>query len=74
MARKTLLETQSGHLTAPERVANGIQMIAVCNKDTNADQTSIRESVQDDLMRDRLEVQAKQMYKDLRSTAVVERR
>ena len=72
-ARGTLEQTAKGHLTAPERVPEGIQMIAVCGKDDESDTTSLRDTVRADLLVERLSKEADRLYQDLRKTAVVER-
>ncbi len=72
-ARKALEQTPNGHLTTPERSANGVQMYAVCGKDQD-DKTTIRDSVRADLITDRLSSIGDRMYKELRATAVVEKR
>lgn len=72
-ARKSLEATPNGHLTAPERIASGVQMIAVCGKDQD-DRTTIRDNIQADLLADRLTAIGDKMYKALRAKAVVEKR
>ena len=72
-ARKALEQTPNGHLTPPERSASGVQMYAVCGKDQD-DRTTIRDSVRADLTADRLSSIGDRMYKDLRATAVIEKR
>ncbi len=71
--RKALDQTPNGHLTTPERTATGLQMIAVCGKDDNVNRTTIRDSVQADLINDRLVSIGEEMYKQIRATAVVEK-
>ena len=73
-ARKELEQTQSGRLTQPQRSGTGFEMIAICAKDDGADRTTLRDTVQANLVRDRLAAVGDQMYKELRATAVVEKR
>lgn len=72
-ARKSLEATPNGRLTAPERTATGVQMIAVCGKDQD-NRTTIRDNIQADLLADRLTTIGDRMYKEVRATAVVEKR
>ncbi|WP_165491174.1 SurA N-terminal domain-containing protein [Lichenihabitans psoromatis] len=71
--RETLDQTPKGRLTAPERSASGIEMIAVCGRDDEADRTTVRDNIQADLITERLSKIADRMYQDLRKTAVVEK-
>lgn len=69
--RKVLSETQRGMLTVPERSTNGVEMVAVCDKDDSKDDTTLHEQVQKNLIADKLVSVSAQMYKDLRKTAVI---
>ncbi len=69
--KKVLAETPSGRLTAPERSASGIEMVAVCAKSDASDPTTLRERVQKDLLTDKLAAESEKMYKALRSVAVI---
>ncbi len=69
--RKVLAETQRGMLTAPDRSANGIEMVAVCEKNDASDSDTLHEQVQKNLIADKLVSVSAQMYKDLRKTAVI---
>ena len=69
--RKVLADTPRGMLTPPERSINGVEMLAVCDKNNLDDATTVRERVQKDLITAKLKSVSEQMYKDLRKTAVV---
>ena len=69
--RKVLAETQRGMLTTPDRSANGIEMVAVCEKNDASDSDTLHEQVQKNLIADKLVSVSAQMYKDLRKTAVI---
>ena len=71
--KKSLEQTGNGHLTSPERTGSGIEMIAICGVDENEDRTSIRDSVQTQLLNERLSRDGEKMYKDLRANAVIEK-
>jgi peptidyl-prolyl cis-trans isomerase SurA len=72
--RKAIEETGKGRLTPPDRSAAGIEMIAVCGTDEDIDQSSIRDSVQQRLLAERLIKEGDRLYKDLRATAVIDKR
>ncbi len=69
--RKVLAETQRGMLTVPDRSANGIEMVAVCEKNDASDADTLHEQVQKNLIADKLVSVSAQMYRDLRKTAVI---
>ncbi len=69
--RKVLSETQRGMLTIPDRSTNGVEMVAVCDKDDAKDDATLHEQVQKNLIAEKLVGVSTQMYKDLRKTAVV---
>ena len=69
--RNLLADTPKGRLTTPNRDASGIEMIAVCDKTEDSEPTTLRERVQKELLNDKLAVQAEDMYKTLRASAVV---
>ncbi len=69
--RKVLAETQRGMLTVPDRSSNGVEMVAVCDKDDAKDDATLHEQVQKNLIADKLVGVSAQMYKDLRKTAVI---
>ncbi len=69
--RKVLSETQRGMLTIPDRSTNGVEMVAVCDKDDAKDDATLHEQVQKNLIAEKLVSVSAQMYKDLRKTAVI---
>ena len=69
--RKVLAETQRGMLTVPDRSTNGVEMVAVCDKDDAKDDTTLHEQVQKNLIAEKLVAVSAQMYRDLRKTAVI---
>lgn len=72
--RKALEQVQKGHLTNPERTVSGFEMVAVCNRSDDGDTASVRDTVQSNLLVERLGKEADRMYKELRDKAVVEKR
>ncbi len=69
--RKLLADTPNGHLTSPQRTASGLEMVAVCNRSLDTDQTTLRERVQNELLDGKLRTEAARMYQELRRTAVL---
>lgn len=69
--RKVLAETQRGMLTVPDRSTNGVEMVAVCDKDDAKDDTTLHEQVQKNLIAEKLVAVSAQMYRDLRKSAVI---
>ncbi len=68
--RKVLSETQKGMLTVPDRTSNGIEMIAVCDRN-DGDTNTLHDQVQKDIISQKLVGVSAEMYKDLRKTAVI---
>ena len=70
---KDLLDkTPIGHLTEPSRSANGIEMIAVCNRAASGNDDELRKEISDRLLDQHIEEQMAQKYRDMRATAVIE--
>jgi len=69
--RKVLAATPRGMLTPPERSTNGVEMVAVCEKNDASDQTTLHDRVQKNLITAKLTSVSAKMYKDLRGTAVI---
>ncbi len=69
--RKVLAETPRGMLTPPERSVNGVEMVAVCDKNDASDSTTLHDRVQNALITSKLSSVSAKMYQDLRGTAVI---
>ena len=69
--RKVLSATPRGMLTPPERSMNGVEMVAVCEKNDASDLTTLHDRVQKNLITAKLTSVSAKMYKDLRGTAVI---
>ncbi len=69
--RKVLAATPRGMLTPPERSTNGVEMVAVCEKNDASDLTTLHDRVQKNLITAKLTSVSAKMYKDLRGTAVI---
>ncbi len=71
---KQILDTTPvGHLTAPTRSGNGIELIALCGRGAPANDDELRKQIGDRILSRHLEAVAAQRYREMRSTAVIER-
>ncbi len=68
--REMLDKTEVGHLTPPQRSAEGIEMLAVCSKSSGSDQDAM-DVVRNDLLSKRLQSQSDQLLADVRKRAVI---
>ena len=62
-----------GHLTPPSRSANGIELIALCERSASTDSEELRKTIAERILNDRMAQETEAKYKDLRSHAVIER-
>ncbi|MDF2115598.1 hypothetical protein PY365_08460 [Roseiarcaceae bacterium H3SJ34-1] len=69
-----LEKTPTGHLTPPQRGAQGIEMIAVCGKSSAGSESGIAENVRQTILGKRLEVAGAKLYKPLRDRAIIVQR
>ena len=69
--RDVLDKTPTGHLTAPQRSAEGIQMIAVCSKEISKDNSAAREAISQKIIATHIEADKMRRLKELRERAVV---
>jgi peptidyl-prolyl cis-trans isomerase SurA len=63
-----------GGITEPERVAEGIQLLAVCSKQAVAGETTATVETREELSSERGKLLARRYLRDLRSDAVIEYR
>jgi peptidyl-prolyl cis-trans isomerase SurA len=69
---RTLLDnTPVGHLTPPSRSPDGIEMIALCSKNTLHDDSARDAAVHDTLLSQRLDQASDKLYKEVRARAVI---
>ncbi|MEW6436991.1 MAG: hypothetical protein AB1508_07455 [Pseudomonadota bacterium] len=72
---KDLLDkTPAGHLTPPERSADGVEMIAVCSKGMSNDDTAVRKAISERLLSAQMRADAERRLAELRSYAVIVKR
>jgi peptidyl-prolyl cis-trans isomerase SurA len=66
-----LVKTPTGQLSKPYRTAQGIEMIAVCERKERNDQSAIRKEVEDELSKKRSGNLADSILKELRAKAQI---
>jgi peptidyl-prolyl cis-trans isomerase SurA len=69
--RQLLDKTPTGHLTAPQRSAEGLEMIAVCSKGTAKDDSAARAAISQKILAAHIEADSERRLKELRAKAVV---
>lgn len=69
--KELLDKTPVGHLTAPQRTQDGIEMIAVCGKGASSDNSAIRQQISQRLLLATIEEDAARRLKEMRAHAIV---
>jgi peptidyl-prolyl cis-trans isomerase SurA len=69
--RELLDKTPTGHLTAPQRSTEGLEMIAVCAKGAAKDDSAARAAISQKILAAHIEADAEIRLKELRARAVV---
>jgi peptidyl-prolyl cis-trans isomerase SurA len=69
--RQLLDKTPAGHLTAPQRSSEGIEMIAVCSKGTAKDDSAARTAISQKILAAHIETDSDRRLKELRAKAVI---
>ncbi|HEY8032058.1 MAG TPA: hypothetical protein VIF02_06700 [Methylocella sp.] len=69
--RELLDKTPEGHLTAPQRSTEGLEMIAVCAKGTAKDDSAARTAISQKLLAAHIAADSERRLKELRARAVV---
>ena len=64
--------TPIGHLTPPERMAEGVQMFAVCAKRETKAETPAMRAVREQILQQKFAAKAKSYLEDLRRKAIIE--
>jgi peptidyl-prolyl cis-trans isomerase SurA len=72
--RDSLDRTPVGHLTPPSRGPTGVEMLAVCEKHENADDSTFHDRIATTLLDQHLKKESERLYQDVRSRAVVQKR
>lgn len=71
--KDVLEKTPIGHLTPPSRSANGIELVAVCERSASQDDDELRKTIADRLLAEHIDQDEMSKYKELRSHAVITR-
>ncbi len=71
--RDILDKTPIGHLTAPSRSGNGIEVIAVCERGAARNDDDLRKEISDRLLAEHIEQDMAAKYKEMRAHAVIAR-
>jgi peptidyl-prolyl cis-trans isomerase SurA len=72
--REAFAKIEVGSTTEPERIAEGLQIIAICAKNAIAGQTEAAVEVRQEISSERGQLLARRYLRDLRSDAVIEYR
>ncbi len=62
-----------GHLTPPSRSPNGIELIALCDRSTAANDDELRKTISERLLSDHMDAVTQAKYKEMRAAAVIEK-
>ena len=71
--KDVLDKTPIGHLTAPSRSGNGIEVIAVCERGAARNDDDLRKEISDRILAEHLEQDLTAKYKEMRAHAVIAR-
>lgn len=69
--RELLDKTPAGHLTAPQRSTDGLEMIAVCTKGVAKDDSAARTAISQKLLAAHIAADSERRLKEIRAKAVV---
>jgi peptidyl-prolyl cis-trans isomerase SurA len=69
--RQILDKTPMGHLSAPQRSAAGLEMVALCSKKPSKDDTAVRNTISQKLLAAHIAEDSKRRIKELRDHAII---
>jgi peptidyl-prolyl cis-trans isomerase SurA len=72
--RDILDKTEVGHLTAPEITPQGVELFALCEKKETKTDTPEKREVRDKMFSDQFQAKARNLLRDLRRQAMIERK
>lgn len=72
--RQLLDKTPAGHLTAPQRSSDGLEMIAVCSKGAAKDDSAARAAISQKILAAHIAADGERRLKELRARAVIVQR
>ena len=72
--RDILDKTEIGHLTAPETTSQGIELFALCERKETKLETPEKREIRDKMFSEQFQTKAKNLLRDLRRQAMIERK
>jgi peptidyl-prolyl cis-trans isomerase SurA len=72
--RDVLDKTEIGHLTAPEVTPQGVELFALCERKETKEDTPEKRQAREKLFGEKFQVKAKQLLRELRKQAMIERK
>jgi peptidyl-prolyl cis-trans isomerase SurA len=72
--RDVLDKTELGHLTAPEVTPQGVELFALCERKETKEDTPEKRQAREKLFTEKFQVKAKQLLRELRKQAMIERK
>jgi peptidyl-prolyl cis-trans isomerase SurA len=72
--RDVLDKTEIGHLTAPEVTPQGVELFALCERRETKEDTPEKRQVREKLFSEKFQTKAKQLLRELRKQAMIERK
>jgi peptidyl-prolyl cis-trans isomerase SurA len=72
--RDVLDKTEVGHLTAPEVTPQGVELFALCERKETKEDTPEKRQAREKLFSEKFQAKAKQLLRELRKQAMIERK
>jgi peptidyl-prolyl cis-trans isomerase SurA len=72
--RDVLDKTEIGHLTAPEVTPQGVEVFALCERKETKEDTPEKRQVREKMFSEKFQAKAKQLLRELRKQAMIERK
>jgi peptidyl-prolyl cis-trans isomerase SurA len=72
--RDVLDKTEIGHLTAPEVTPQGVELFALCERKETKEDTPEKRQTREKLFSEKFQAKAKQLLRELRKQAMIERK
>jgi peptidyl-prolyl cis-trans isomerase SurA len=72
--RDVLDKTEIGHLTAPEVTPQGVELFALCERKETKEDTPEKRQAREKLFSEKFQAKAKQLLRELRKQAMIERK
>jgi peptidyl-prolyl cis-trans isomerase SurA len=72
--RDVLDKTEIGHLTAPEVTPQGVELFALCERKESKEDTPEKRQAREKIFSEKFQARAKQLLRELRKQAMIERK